>query len=50
MQTRRAGFTIVEGAGIPHLTVVGFNRNVDWPTLIERLAAASQGDLKPVVK
>lgn len=44
------GFTIVEGAGIPHLTVVGFNRNVDWQTLVERLAAASKGDVKPVVQ
>jgi hypothetical protein len=44
------GFTIVQGAGIPHLTVVGFNRLVDWPTLVERLAAASSGDVKPVVE
>jgi hypothetical protein len=45
-----AGFTIVQGSGIPHLTVVGFNRLVDWPTLVERLAAASKGDVKPVVE
>ncbi|MDB6164448.1 MAG: hypothetical protein JWL98_1880, partial [Xanthomonadaceae bacterium] len=45
-----AGFTIVEGAGIPHLTVIGFNRMVDWPTLLERLSAASRGDVKPVVQ
>lgn len=44
------GFTIVEGAGIPHLTVVGFNRMVDWPTLVERLSAVSKGEVKPVVK
>ena len=42
-------FTIVEGAGIPRLTVVGFNRRVDWPTLVERLAAIGKGDVKPVV-
>ncbi|MEP6633055.1 MAG: hypothetical protein ABJA62_02490, partial [Luteimonas sp.] len=42
------GFTIVEGAGIPRLSVVGFNRQVDWPTLVERLAAVSKGDVKPV--
>ncbi|HSR64821.1 MAG TPA: hypothetical protein VLM17_04360, partial [Xanthomonadaceae bacterium] len=46
----RGGFTIVEGAGLPHLTVVGFNRQVDWPTLLERLAAATQGNVKPVVE
>lgn len=44
------GFIIVEGAGIPRLTVVGFNRRVDWPTLVERLAAAGTGDVSPVVE
>ncbi len=44
------GFTIVEGAGLPRLNVVGFKRRVDWPTLVERLAAAGSGDLKPVVE
>ena len=46
----RGGFTIVDGAGIPRLTVAGFNRRVDWPTLLERLAAASKGDVAPVVQ
>jgi hypothetical protein len=43
------GFIIVAGSGVPRLTVVGFNRNVDWPTLVERLAAVGTGDVKPVV-
>lgn len=42
-------FTIVEGAGLPRLDVVGFNRDVDWPTLVERLAAAAGGDVAPVI-
>ncbi|AXK72298.1 hypothetical protein DWG18_08390 [Lysobacter sp. TY2-98] len=42
-------FTIVEGGGIPWLTVVGINRRVDWPTLVERLVAVGKGDTKPVV-
>jgi len=42
------GFTIVEGSGLPRLTVVGFNRRVDWPTLVERLQAASTGEVAPV--
>lgn len=42
------GFIIVEGSGVPRLSVVGFNRRVDWPTLLERLEAASKGDVKPV--
>jgi hypothetical protein len=44
------GFTIVEGAGLPRLTVVGYNRLVDWPTLLERLTAAGKGDVAPVVQ
>ncbi|GAB2513794.1 hypothetical protein [Lysobacter humi (ex Lee et al. 2017)] len=43
------GFVIVEGGGIPWLRVVGFNRRVDWPTLVERLVAVGKGDAKPVV-
>ncbi|MGY0560782.1 hypothetical protein ACW7G2_08720 [Luteimonas sp. A277] len=48
---RSAGntFTIVEGAGIPRLQVVGHNRNVDWQTLVERIGAAIGGDVSPVV-
>jgi hypothetical protein len=44
------GFIIVEGSGIPRLTVVGYNHRVDWPTLVERLAAIGKGDVKPVVE
>ena len=43
-------FTIVRGAGLPRLDVVGFNRRVDWPTLVERIAAAGKGDVSPVVE
>ena len=43
-------FTIVEGAGLPRLDVVGFNRNVDWPTLVERLVAVGKGEVAPVVE
>jgi len=45
-----AGFTIVQGAGVPRLNVVGFNRRVDWPTLLERLQAVGSGEVKPVVQ
>lgn len=45
-----AGFTIVEGSGLPRLTVVGYNRRVDWPTLVERLTAVGKGEVKPVVE
>jgi hypothetical protein len=43
------GFVIVRGSGLPRLTVVGFNRRVDWPILVERLAAVGKGDVKPLV-
>lgn len=45
-----SAFTIVDGAGLPRLRVVGFNRRVDWPTLVERLQAVGSGDLAPVVR
>lgn len=44
------GFIIVQGSGLPRLRVIGFNRRVDWPTLVERLAAIGKGDVKPVIK
>lgn len=43
------GFVIVQGAGVPRLTVLGFNRRVDWPTLVERLAAVGKGEVKAVI-
>ncbi len=43
-----AGFIIVEGKGLPRLTVVGFNRRVDWPTLVKRLGDVTRGESKPV--
>jgi len=44
-----SGFTIVEGAGLPRLNVVGFNHEVDWPTLVERLTQIADG-AAPVVQ
>lgn len=46
----KPGFTIVRGAGVPHLDVVGYNHRVDWPTLLERMEAVGKGELKPVVQ
>jgi hypothetical protein len=44
-----AGYTIVAGSGLPHITVIGFQREVDWPTLVSRLKAATEGN-GPVIK
>ncbi|HEX6614043.1 MAG TPA: hypothetical protein VF022_09295, partial [Rhodanobacteraceae bacterium] len=43
------GYTIVEGSGLPHISVVGHERQVDWPTLVERLKVATAGG-GPVVR
>lgn len=43
------GFYIVEGAGVPRVDVIGHRRRVDWPVLLARLKAASQGQA-PVIK
>ncbi|PRH81605.1 hypothetical protein C6N40_11595 [Arenimonas caeni] len=43
------GYTIVEGAGLPRIQVVGFRRRVDWPTLVARLKAATEGQ-NPVIE
>jgi hypothetical protein len=45
----QAGYTIVEGSGLPHISVIGHERQVDWATLVDRLKAATQGN-GPVVK
>lgn len=37
------GYTIVQGAGLPRIQVVGFRRQVDWPTLVARLQAVTEG-------
>lgn len=42
------GYTIVEGSGLPRIQVVGFRRRVDWPTLVERLQVATDGQA-PVI-
>jgi hypothetical protein len=44
-----AGYTIVEGAGIPRISIIGHRRRVDWPTLVRRLREATQGQ-GPVIQ
>ena len=50
LDSSQDAFTIVQGAGLPRLTVVGIHRQVDWPTLVERLAAVGSGEVAPVVE
>ena len=39
------GYVIVKGGGIPAITVLGYNRNVGWRELIERLKRVTQGNV-----
>ena len=39
------GYVIVRGGGIPAITVLGYNRNVGWRELIERLKRVTEGNV-----
>lgn len=47
--TEPQGYVIVKGGGIPAITVIGYNRNVDWEELINRLKRITQGN-NPVIQ
>lgn len=36
-------YTIVEGSGLPRITIIGHQRTVDWPVLVARMKAATEG-------
>lgn len=38
--THDGGYMLVKGSGIPAITITGYNREVDWPELLERLKHA----------
>lgn len=40
-----SGYLIVEGSGLPRITVIGHQRKVDWPVLLARLKAATDGQV-----
>lgn len=42
------GYTIVDGSGLPRINVVGFARRVDWPVLVARLKAVTEGQMPSV--
>ena len=44
------GYIIVKGGGIPAISVIGYNRAVNWRELIERLKRVTQDNVKPIVK
>ena len=42
-------YTIVEGSGLPRIDIIGHRRRVAWPTLVERLIEATEGQ-GPVIE
>lgn len=44
------GYVIVKGGGIPAITVMGYNRNVSWDTLVSRVQGAISSNAEPVVR
>jgi hypothetical protein len=44
------GYVIVKGGGIPAITVIGYNRQVSWDELLNRLKRVTQGNVKPVIQ
>lgn len=47
---RNGGYVIVEGGGIPAITVMGYNRAVGWNELLTRLKRVLQNNVQAVVK
>lgn len=44
------GYVIVEGGGIPAITVIGYNRVVGWNELLARLQRITQENVRPVIQ
>lgn len=53
IEPKGSGFVIVEGGGIPAITVLGYNREVGWAELVARLGRITKGStasIKPLEK
>ena len=44
------GYYIVKGGGIPAINVMGYNHEVDWDELLNRLKRVTKGNRKAVVE
>jgi len=44
------GYLIVKGGGIPAITVIGYNRRVDWRELVSRLQRITDNNARPVLQ
>jgi hypothetical protein len=50
IEDRATGYVIVEGGGIPAITVMGYNRTVGWEELVTRLMRITNENAKPIIK
>jgi hypothetical protein len=50
LTSTQGGYTIVEGSGIPAITVKGFNQTVAWNELLSRIKRITDGNTEAVVK
>ncbi len=50
VESTPGGYVIVKGSGIPAITVLGYNQNVSWGELINRIKRVIDGNAKAVVK
>jgi hypothetical protein len=44
------GYVIVKGGGIPAISVIGYNRQVSWQELLDRLKRITQDNVQAIVK
>jgi hypothetical protein len=50
VEDRPQGYVLVKGGGIPAITVMGYNRQVNWQELLDRLKRVTQDNVKPIVE
>lgn len=50
IEDQAQGYVIVKGGGIPALSVLGYNRSVDWDELVERLQRVIQSNVRMIVQ
>jgi hypothetical protein len=44
------GYVIVKGGGVPSISVIGYNRRVDWDELLARLKRVTASNAAPVIR
>ena len=50
IESTPGGYVIVKGSGIPAITVLGYNKNVGWGELVDRVKHVIEGNTKLIIK